>query len=101
MVVTVASLRSLAASTPRGGSTDNLTEALSGSDAPSAAVPNAGPQRRHKEQLKWKQKLWRCRAYCLAPAFTTQQTLCTLFMHSDFDVAMSVGVRKYVSDCAV
>ncbi len=22
-------------------------------------------------------------------------------MHSDFDVAMSVGVRKYVSDCAV
>jgi hypothetical protein len=36
---------------------------------PSAVVPNVGPQRRHKGQLKR-----RCRAYCLAPAFTTKQT---------------------------
>ena len=35
--------------------------------------------------------MWRCRAYCLAPAFTTKETH---IMHSDFDVAM-LGVRKY------
>ena len=56
MLVTVASLPWLAASTPRGGDTDNLTEALSGSDAAvcrsAQRRPTASPQRAIKVEIE-------------------------------------------------
>ncbi len=56
MVVTVASQWSLAAYTPRRGNTDNLTEALSGSDAAvcrsAERRPTASPQRAIKVEIE-------------------------------------------------
>ncbi len=62
---------------------------------PSAVVPNVGPHRRHKDQLKWKQKMWRCRAYCLAPAFTTQETH-ILFMYRIIRVIRVIRVIRAI-----
>ena len=94
----MASLPSLAASTPRGGDTDNLTEALSGSDAAvcrsAQRRPTASPQRAIKVEIE------NVEVPCLllSPGFYYKTN--AHYAHSDFDVAM-FGVRKYVSACAV
>jgi hypothetical protein len=98
LVVTEASLPWLAASTPRRGNTDNLTEALSGSNAAvcrsAERRPTASPQRAIKVEIVNVEMP----CLLLSPGFYYKTN--AHYAQLDFDGAM-LGARKCVSACAV
>ena len=68
---------------------------------PSAVVPKRRPTASQQRAIKVEIENVEVPCLLLSPGFYYTTNAHILFMHSEFDVAMSVSVRKYESDCAV